>query len=238
MPGLDGTGKLFEPITPYLENHFSLNVIQYEDQDSLEELVELVESQLPSDEPVSLVAESFSSPIAIEVLARNNFKFAASVLSTGFCRPPYDFVSPLVRLVPDKLFGIEVLSKIALEIFGIEKGTDDELGQECMDALSTVSPSTIKRRMEIVGDVNLCNSLSKIEIPILYIRASRDRIIPKGKSDEVVSKLVNAEEVIVEGPHLILQSNPKACADHIIRHMTSNERMQSDLKTATPFFGA
>jgi hypothetical protein len=34
MPGLDGTGKLFAPIIPFLQPHFNLVIVTYPDLDS------------------------------------------------------------------------------------------------------------------------------------------------------------------------------------------------------------
>ena len=67
LPGLDGTGNLFEPFVAHLPEEFPATIISYPTDQKLnyEQLKNLVIRQLPNDEPFALIAESFSGAIAV-----------------------------------------------------------------------------------------------------------------------------------------------------------------------------
>ena len=86
MPGLDGTGKLFAPIIPLLEQHFDLTIVTYPDLDSFSDYIDCAQRQLPETPGFSLLAESFSGPVAMTLMARLPDQIGASVLSSTFAR--------------------------------------------------------------------------------------------------------------------------------------------------------
>ena len=59
LPGLDGTGKLFEPLIDKLGGQFNIQTIQFPTDICLsyDELVPLVQSAIPQAEPFVLIAE-------------------------------------------------------------------------------------------------------------------------------------------------------------------------------------
>jgi len=71
LPGMDGTGQLFEPFVAALGEEFSVQVVRYPATEPLgyAELASLVRAALPTDRPFVLLGESFSGPIAISVAA-------------------------------------------------------------------------------------------------------------------------------------------------------------------------
>ncbi len=89
LPGLDGTGRLFAPLRRELGPHFDSMVVAYP-ADRLRNYDELsadVAKQLPSSQ-FTLVAESFSGPVALKVAARNPPGLVAVVLCASFAACP------------------------------------------------------------------------------------------------------------------------------------------------------
>ena len=68
LPGMDGTGELFDGFVESLHNKFSLQIVRYPTQRvlSYQELTSLLQSTIQASEPFVLVAESFSTPLAIQ----------------------------------------------------------------------------------------------------------------------------------------------------------------------------
>lgn len=66
LPGLDGTGRLFEPLLRVLPFHFSPLVIAYPTHAALSytELLRYIEQKMPCGEDYILLTESYSGPIA------------------------------------------------------------------------------------------------------------------------------------------------------------------------------
>jgi pimeloyl-[acyl-carrier protein] methyl ester esterase len=67
LPGMDGTGALFEPLLGVIPACFSTQIVQYPPDRPLsyEQLLPLVREQVPVDRRLVLVAESFSGPLAL-----------------------------------------------------------------------------------------------------------------------------------------------------------------------------
>lgn len=64
------------------------------------------------------------------------------------------------------------------------------------------------------------NKLKEVEVPVLYLRATEDRIVPKSAS-HYVHDLAPAMEIIdLKAPHLLLQAIPSE-AGKIINNFTT-----------------
>jgi pimeloyl-ACP methyl ester carboxylesterase len=236
LPGLDGTGDLFFPIIPFLENHFEVHVVRYTDQLTFNEYVESAAKQLPNSDPVSLVAESFSGPIAISLLANKKLNFEASVLSATFCKSPLPFLTQISKYVPEGLFASNPASKAFLDLFVTGRGANLEVRNKARELLNQVSPRQFQNRIGLVNEVDVTDELKEIEVPLLYIQATKDRIVLADSGTEIKKHAKKMEIEKVVGSHMILQTQPETCAELIINHVTSNKRMQSDKMPATRAF--
>lgn len=228
LPGLDGTGELFFPIIPFLENHFEIHVVKYTNQITFSDYVEGAEKQLPTGVPVSLVAESFSGPIAMSLLAMDRSRFHASVLSATFCKSPLPLLTGISKHVPEMLFSSNPASKAFLDLLVTGSNASPEIRSKSRELLDKVSRRKFQQRIVLVNEVNMVEELKKIEVPLLYIQATKDRIVLSDSGAEIMKHTKNMQIIKVDGPHMILQVQAKRCADLIINHVTSNNRNQSD----------
>jgi hypothetical protein len=71
LPGMDGTGTLFEPFVAALGHEFAVKVVDYPRAEPLgyEQLELFATAALPSEGPLILLGESFSGPIAVALAA-------------------------------------------------------------------------------------------------------------------------------------------------------------------------
>jgi pimeloyl-ACP methyl ester carboxylesterase len=72
-----------------------------------------------------------------------------------------------------------------------------------------VPPQVIRQRLRAVAEVDVRPLLARVEVPVLYLRASEDRLVPSPASAELaaIPRLRVAE---IEGPHFLLQASPSA----------------------------
>ena len=61
--------------------------------------------------------------------------------------------------------------------------------------------------------------LSRITIPILYLRASHDRLVRPGLSQQLIDGLPNVVVQSIDGPHMLLQANPIESAKAIMKYL-------------------
>jgi pimeloyl-ACP methyl ester carboxylesterase len=89
LPGLDGTGALFDRFLTVLSKDIETRTIRYPDDSAMgyPELVGFVERQLSADKSY-LLAESFSGPIALEIAALQPARISGLILASTFSRSP------------------------------------------------------------------------------------------------------------------------------------------------------
>lgn len=74
--------------------------------------------------------------------------------------------------------------------------------------LAQVSPSVLRKRLGAVLSADASVKLAAIHVPLLYLRASRDWLVPPSASALVVRLRPQAQVVEIEAPHCLLQAAP------------------------------
>ena len=88
MPGIEGTGYLFEPLSAELPRGARIRVVRYPVRKdvSYEELLEIVMGEIDSSRPFVVLAESFSGPLAIELYERMGGNLKGMIFCSTFAR--------------------------------------------------------------------------------------------------------------------------------------------------------
>lgn len=212
LPGMDGTGLLFAPLVEALGDGGAVQVVTYPSMpsDTYAALERVAESQLPKDGPLVLLGESFSGPIAIALAARYPQRVVGLILCCTFARTPYPrlaWLRWLARLMPVKEASQWMASPVLLGRFA-----SPALRQGLGRALAGVSPAALATRLEAVLSVDVTSDLRRLDIPILDLRASEDRVIPRGASDVIRACQPGVRALQLVGPHGLLQAAPIASA--------------------------
>lgn len=219
---------MFFPITPLLEKHFVVHMVRYSDEITLDEYVESALAQLPANSPVSLVAESFSGPIAMILLANKRANFLASVLCATYCRSPLPFLTQASNYLPERLFASNPVSNVLLDLFATGIHSNPDVRNRLREVVKKISPGQRQNRIKLVNKVDVTDKIKNIEVPLLYIQATKDRIVLANSADEIMRHARNMRIEKVTGSHMILQTQPEKCAELIISHVTSEKRMRAD----------
>ena len=211
LPGMHGSGAFFQDLIDEL--HAPAIPISYPPDQPLgyAQLQQLVLPKLPRDEPFVLLGESFSGPVAIELASRKLPQLKALILACSFARYPHlPFRSQLRRLasaLPVLGLPVSLTARLALGRFWSET-LEAKLGA----VMRTVSPATRKARVSEVITVDATAALRKLDLPVLYLRASEDRVVSSHAAEVVCSCAPNVKLMELEGPHLLLQAKPAEAA--------------------------
>lgn len=178
LPGMDGTGALFRPFLAAAKGEFSATVIQYPTDKLLDyaALAELVSSQLPVDERFVLLAESFSGPIAISLAASKPKGLTGLVLCATFARNPRP---ALGRLAP--VLGLLHLARMPAGVISflfLGRFATSELHDDLSQVFRKLDRSVVANLLRSILEVDVTGELEQIEIPVLYLMASEDRLVP------------------------------------------------------------
>jgi len=219
MPGLDGSGALFAPLLPLIDRHFDIIVVRYPDLDSFDDYVNHARACLPDGGPVALLAESFSSPVALTLMAEDRSRIRGAVLSAGFACSPRPLLSRAARYLPPGLMTCMPLYRLCLDLFGLGGGDYPEARALSLRLMPRLDPAAMKHRAVLLQRIDVTPLLPKIQSPVLCLRAGRDRVVPAKHADILLRGLRNAHRVDIDGPHLLLQARPRECAAQIIRQL-------------------
>jgi len=64
-------------------------------------------------------------------------------------------------------------------------------------------------------DVDVSEKLQSVKVPLLYLRANEDRVVPAAAAKHIVQIVPAANVECLDAPHFLLQVAPEAAADAI-----------------------
>lgn len=204
LPGMDGTGDLFAPIVAELDSSVAVIVVRYPDAPlGYDALITHARLALPATGDFFLLGESFSGPVAVALAAEGNPRLRGLILSAAFISNPLPWTSPiapLVEVAPVTGAPASLLTRALLGRFSTP-------ARRLMiaAALAQTSRTTIRARLRAIAEVDMKDRLGVIAVPILYLRASHDRIVPKSAGDLVIQIKPETTLVTVQAPHFLLQ---------------------------------
>ena len=215
LPGLDGTGRMFAPFTDALPD-LAVRVVDYPPDREMDyaQHEAHVRAHLPTDDFV-LLAESFSGPIGISIAASAPPNLKGLILCATFASNPLPIFGPFSRLV-----GLLPAAQIPPRMFApwLYAGRSDrELRRLHAQAMALVLPRTLRARVAAILKVDQRALLRRIAIPMLYLRATRDRLIPESALHAIQRVRPEIEVAEFDAPHFLLQTEPYRCAAAVMR---------------------
>ncbi len=209
LPGMDGTGILFQPFLKSLPQDISTRVIHYpcDKELSYKKLVSFVQKQLPKDIEFILLAESFSGPIAYKLA--NNKKLKAIIFVASFIQPPNKLLA-LLKILPVSFFIPKQLPDVLLK-FLLGPLASKEIYKLVNKSLLKVKSHVLAFRLKEMEKLSKNNT--EIINKSIYIQAISDNLV--SAEHAVIIKQVSKESKIykVEGSHFVLQVNPERCSE-------------------------
>jgi len=101
---------------------------------------------------------------------------------------------------------------------------DASMRKAFKQALDHVTTPALRARMRAVLAVDVSDRLAACDTPILYLRATRDRLVPRTAA-ELVAKIRPSTKVVeLDAPHFLLQTEPAQAAREIAAFVRLNVR--------------
>ncbi|MBH9575954.1 alpha/beta hydrolase [Inhella sp. 1Y17] len=216
LPGMDGTGELFEPLLQALPATQPVLVLRYplDGPQHPAALANWVGPQLPADRPFVLLGESFSGPVAILLAAAAPPGLQGLVLCASFARKPSRLPAALAPLA-------KVLAQLPRPTWAVSAAllgphATPALRERLTGALAQLPPAVLAARLQAVlhGDVRA--ALRQTRLPLLLLEAQHDRLVPARCQRELLALRPDAERVAFAAPHLLLQCAPQAAAQALL----------------------
>lgn len=212
LPGMDGTGALFADFVSALDRSLQPVIVSYPKDQPLNyaQLEGVVRSQLPGAGPYILLAESFSGPLAIALASSQPPGLVGLVLCCSFARNPRPLLTPLARLAGLLPFQEKYLDWLMPYLFG--RHATATLRSAVKWALQRVSPDVLKTRLRAVLTIDVTRQLPQIRVPVLYLQAARDRVVPRAAMRRIAGGAPLLQTISIDAPHLLLQTRPREAA--------------------------
>jgi pimeloyl-[acyl-carrier protein] methyl ester esterase len=209
LPGMDGTGVFFTDFAAAMPPEFEPLVVTYPNDPKLgyPRLEALARAALPHDRPFIVLGESFSGPIAISIAASNPPGLRGLILCCTFARSPHPLLplaTAALRPLPAGRVPAFILHR---NLFG--RFDSPRFRGQLAEVRGLVSAKTLKSRLEAVAHIDVTDKLRRVTVPILYLRAKRDRVVSRSSGDYVERIRPDAEIAGLDAPHLLLQTVPQ-----------------------------
>jgi sigma-B regulation protein RsbQ len=188
LPGLDGTGDLFEPLLSRLDPSVEpVVVVRYPFAEPLgyEALTSIARRALPTAGPYVILGESFSGPIAAQLSAERSGDLRGLILCASFV------------LAPRTLLG---------------RFQTRELRVMLLRTLSRLPRTVLIARIREVLAANSIAAFARARAPTLYLQGTEDALLPVSCVDEICRLAPKTRVVKIAAPHCVLQCAPAEAA--------------------------
>ncbi|HET9554752.1 MAG TPA: alpha/beta hydrolase [Anaeromyxobacteraceae bacterium] len=217
LPGLDGSGALFEPLLAAGPRLIEPRIVPLpaDAPRGYDEYLAVVQEELPRQGSFALVAESFSGPIAVRLAAARPRGLVAVVLAATFLhRPLQPWLAPLAPLVGPPLFALPMLRATIRPLLA---GADapDSVVEAIQRATSAVPAVVLARRAREALAVDVREALASTDVPLLYLAPTRDRLVRTDVVDDVLRARPDAVISLLPAPHTVLQVRPQESLERI-----------------------
>lgn len=213
---MDGTGQLFQHFAAALHARAGIAslAIAYPDAPlDYAALETFVRGRLPQDRPYVLLAESFSGPLGAALRADPPPGMLGLILCCSFVRNPRPLLAPLRHLLDLVPFG--AMPAIALRQALLAPFATPALQAQLAAALAQVPPSVLRQRLRAVMSTDVSRCFAHGSLPVLYLRARHDRLVPSANALQILQLAPDAQLVDIAGPHMLLQAAPQEAADAV-----------------------
>ncbi|HEY0506258.1 MAG TPA: alpha/beta hydrolase [Lysobacter sp.] len=181
-----------------------------------------VDAALPRAADFVLVGESFSGPLAIAAAAMRPRGLRGLVLCGSFARNPRPGLAWMTNAIGAIPLGRALVRAGANAMLGRSCGRD--VRELVARTVTRIPPAVLRARLRTVLQVDVTRGLSAVDVPILCINATRDLAVPSSASMLIQEIRPDARTVGIDAPHFLLQTQPAAVADQLLRFAGSVDR--------------
>ena len=219
LPGLDGSDALFEPLRHALPSSVRTHVVTLPDSgpNDYASIARHIRDRLAGLRNPVILAWSFSGPVGIRLAADPTIAPRALILASSFARNPHPYLRAFGVLAQPWLLAPFTYASRAKALLG--GNSSPSLQSLLRRAHRGLTGRLLSQRVRAVLGVDDLETLSRLRLPVLYLRASRDLVVPASSGRLVAKACPQARVVELQGPHLSLATAPAASAGAILEFL-------------------
>jgi pimeloyl-ACP methyl ester carboxylesterase len=217
LPGLDGMSILSQTAAALDWGGMKVSAIPLRNDgpQDYDALAKILRPTLPAG-PLVLLAESFSTPLAMLLATTESPRVKALVLVSGFCANPQPSglgwlpLHPLLSLTPPAF---------VLKQFLVGEDASPELLDALTESIRQIPGSTLAERVRVTLALRESDCPNLRGLPVLLLQAQQDRLIPWEAQSQLERHFPEATCHWVDGPHLLLQTRTQECRNAVIEFL-------------------
>ena len=168
-------------------------------------LLNWLEAEHPAVGPTIVMAESFSSPLAVRYAARHPDAVRALVVCAGFLRAP---ANGMALALATLLIGMRP-PLWAVRRYLVGADAPAELIDAVRCAIAQTPARVLRARLRAISPVDCRPALAACRTPLLLLSASADRLRDaRSTRDETLRARPDVQVQVIDGPHLLAQRCP------------------------------
>lgn len=209
LPGLPGTGELFELLAGELDDFFKIDAVSYprDVPFGYDDLIDHVTSRIPMGKPYFILGESFSGPLSIMAAKEHPENLLGIILVATFVTNPMPrWIYKLKRFVNTPILNLRPTRFTNRRLMGMK--CDLKTRTWINKRMPRLSRKVLASRILSVLEVNVREELKECQVPVLYIAGARDWLIGKKCFETIWLCRPDVEIKVIDGVHMVLQTNP------------------------------
>jgi len=214
LPGLDGTGNLFANLLRELPRTLNVITAAYPSHRFLSypELVSWLSEIAPRGGSFAILAESYGTPLAVKFAATHPSNLTGIILCAGFISNPVRRWGPLPKLLARPLFFRFRPPDFVHEFFTVGFRAPESLKLALRQTVRSLNAEVLAKRARAVIDCDAREEIRQVNVPLLYLQATEDRLVGRECLDEINRAHPETISISIRAPHLLLQREPRATA--------------------------
>ncbi len=223
LPGLDGTGKLFDGVKNELERGgrkiliASYPSVMWEKPDYINYLTQFIKSNTEPGEQFALLAESFSGLFVPTLYKSFKSQISHLIFSASFVKNPV--LLPSALKVINKALKISKLPTMATQLAMLGANPTPELVTLYNSIMKDLNDDVLKSRIDLCLGIDnkdiIYNSFTNIETPILYLQSRFDTVILPYCLKDLEKINPHTQSKVFNTAHMVLQSSPVLASETI-----------------------
>ncbi|MBH3340511.1 alpha/beta fold hydrolase [Pseudomonas mendocina] len=214
LPGLNGSSALFSPLLAELGD-FDCHTLELpadgsQDYDSLAQPI----TERLGSAPFVLLGESFSGPLAFRLALRKPSGLRGVIFAASFPTRPNAALALLRHLpMPLRL----ATQPWLLRAMCLGQDASDQTRHLIQKEILGLDKTLIRARLHTLATLQAPQQ--QLDLPALHLWPQQDRLVAHKVARQLAHACSDIRQIRLDGPHFILQTQPKVCARAIAEFM-------------------
>lgn len=223
LPGLDGTGLFFARLETCLQSRVPVHVVTYAARAkmTLDDYVDEAAHALGA-EPVVLLGESFSGPVAIKLAVKFPGRVKGLILAATYLKNPW----PRWMIRRAAVTPPQAVPRGWIDAVLSGPDHDRELAAQIARVMAGFSDEVRTARLELVATTDVRADFQRLQCPILALHGRSDWLVPRFALQRALKAKSGARLKVLGGPHMLLQKSAAEAANEIEAFYNSIEGLK------------